>query len=91
MIEIKFLVSENDMDDYVSASRDKCIRIENRVFGEAMGAYLAQKNKIQVGDWVYQNTTKNIWKNTGIRDSYPVEVYTKLSQPLQELLNKEID
>ena len=62
-------------------------------------AYEKEKNKIQVNDWVKVNDSNRIFKVLDLVGGdvrydatayWSVDLCTKLSQPLQDMLNKEI-
>lgn len=61
---------------------------------QAIAAYEKQQNKIQVGDWVrfadVDPEDIQIWQWTG-KERQGVARCIKLSQPLQDMLNKEIN
>lgn len=61
------------------------------IIDKVLTAYEAEKNKIQVGDWHYQSGER-IWKaldETEAKDANQ-NMHKRLSQPLQDLLKKEI-
>ena len=81
----------NDSGGYSNASETICDIVEE--------AFIAAKNKIQVGDWVNVKGTGRIFKVISIGDEsikyeessfWSTSECVKLSPELQTLLNKEI-
>lgn len=96
MTQVTIDVSEEEMGDW-------SLQNGNSVMGKVKRAYEAEKNKIRVGDWflfklgadlaVYKAERVNELAKTITRagySDYSPHYCTKLSQPLQDLLNKEM-